>query len=270
MGLLAIPFLRQPVFALAVYLHAMTFVFLGMFVASSAGEVLFNKEEADILLHRPINARALLWAKVRVLIEVSLWLAGAFNLAGLMVGLTARDGHWWFPIVHILSTALEALFGTGCVVMIYQLCLRWFGREKLDALMTTAQVLISVAAVLSGQLLPQLIFRLDKVVGFTAKTWWIALLPPAWFAGLDDALSGTMQRSSWLLGGIALAVTAAVLGLAFGKLAKDYQTWVADFGGERSRPAVQRRGIADYWIGWSMRRRCVGGCAIRWRGRRFC
>ena len=84
-GLVALMFLRQPVFALSVYLHAMTLMFLGMFVASSAGEVLFNKEEADILMHRPVTPRALLWAKIGVLVQVSLWLAGAFNLAGFLV-----------------------------------------------------------------------------------------------------------------------------------------------------------------------------------------
>ena len=61
-GCMALFFLRQPVFALAIYLHAMTFVFLGMFVAASAGEILFNKEEADILLHRPVSPQAMLWA----------------------------------------------------------------------------------------------------------------------------------------------------------------------------------------------------------------
>jgi len=61
-GLLALAFLRQPVFALSVYLDAMTFVFLGMFVAASAGEILFNKEEGEILLHRPVSPRQLLWA----------------------------------------------------------------------------------------------------------------------------------------------------------------------------------------------------------------
>jgi len=79
-GLMALLFGGQPVFTLSIYLHAMTFVFLGMFIASSAGEVLFNKEEGDILLHRPVTPRALLWAKIGVLVEVSLWLAGAFNL----------------------------------------------------------------------------------------------------------------------------------------------------------------------------------------------
>src|SRR5690349_4670559 len=66
-GLFGLFFIGQPVFGLAVYLHSMTFVFLGMFVASSAGEILFNKEEADILLHRPVTARDLLWSKIRVL-----------------------------------------------------------------------------------------------------------------------------------------------------------------------------------------------------------
>ncbi|HEY2084269.1 MAG TPA: hypothetical protein VGI88_15920, partial [Verrucomicrobiae bacterium] len=88
-GLLATNFVRQPVFALAIYLHSMTFMFLGMFVSSSAGEVLFNKEEADILLHRPVTSRELLWSKIRVLIQVSLWLAGALNLVGLFVGVSA-------------------------------------------------------------------------------------------------------------------------------------------------------------------------------------
>jgi hypothetical protein len=223
-GLSALAFLKQSIFALTVYLHAMTFVFLGMFVASSAGEVLFNNQEADILLHRPISPRALLWAKVRVLVEVSLWLACAFNLAGFFTGAAGSHGNWRFPFVHIVSTALEALFCTGCVVMIYQLCLRWFGRERLEGLMTTAQVVISIAAVLSGQLLPQLIFRANRVVSFGEKTWWIALLPPAWFAGFDDALSGSAARSSWLLAALALIATTMVLWIAFGKLARDYET----------------------------------------------
>lgn len=223
LGCLALVFRGQPVFALAVYLHAMTFVFLGMFVASSAGEILFNKEEADILLHRPVSSKAMLWAKIRVLVEVSLWLAGAFNLVGLFVGFGSQ-GNWVFPIVHLVTTTLEALFCTGCVVLAYQLCLRWFGRERLESVMTAAQVLVSVAAVLSGQILPRLVVRVDHVLSVSESSWWIRLLPPAWFAGLDDAVSGSGLFDSWLLGGLAVIATAAVTWIAFGKLANDYQT----------------------------------------------
>ena len=109
-GCLSLNFRGQPVFALAIYLHAITFVMVAMFIAASAGEILFNNQEADILLHRPVTARALLTAKVRVLVEVSLWLAAALNFIGLFVGLAAPDGGWRFPLAHVLSTTLEALF----------------------------------------------------------------------------------------------------------------------------------------------------------------
>ena len=222
-GCFAFTLLRQPVFALAVYLHAMTFAFLGMFVASSAGEILFNKEEADILMHRPVDTRTMLWSKIRVLVEVSLWLAAAFNLAGLFVGLDCPDGGWRFPIAHIISTALEAVFCTGCVILTYQLCLRWFGRERLEGLMTMTQVIVSVAAVMSSQILPRIVIRFGGALSASESSWWIGLLPPAWFAGFDDALAGSASAISWVFAGVALAVTAVVLWLAFGKLAQNYE-----------------------------------------------
>jgi hypothetical protein len=242
-GLMALVFLGQPVFAVAVYLHAMTFVFLGMFVAASAGEILFNKEEADILLHRPVGPRMLLWAKIQVLVEISLWLGAAFNLAGIFMGLSSPDGNWLFPVAHAVSTVLEALFCTGCVVMVYQLCLRWFGRERLEGLMTTAQVIVSVAAVLAGQLLPQMVFRTGRMIHLDAKSLWLALLPPAWFAGFDDAVSGGGAKISWLLAGLAVVVTAGVLWGAFGKLAKDYQTGLQALG-----ETVSRRRRGPRWL----------------------
>jgi hypothetical protein len=238
LGCMAAFFAGQPVFVLSIYLHAMTFVFWGMFIASSAGEILFNKEEADILLYRPVSPRTMLWSKTRVLVEVSIWLAGAFNLVGLFVGIGSHL-NWRFPIVHLISTVLEAQFCTACVVLVYQLCLRWFGRERLEGLMTFAQVLVSIAAVLSGQLLPQLVFRMNHVLNVGQTSAAIYLLPPAWFAGLDDAFSGSALLGSWLLGALALGATALVLWIAFGKLARDYELAVQALGETVSKPLTQ-------------------------------
>ncbi len=245
--LVSVSFRAQPVFSLAIYLHGMTLVFLGMFVASSAGEVLFNKEEADILLHRPVTPRALLRAKVGVLVQVSLWLAGAFNLAGLFVGVGARGGGWMFPVAHAISTTLEALFCTGAVVLTYELCLRWFGRERLDALMTTVQVFVAVAAVLGGQLVPQLIARSGMKLSLTMGSWWVGLLPPAWFAGFDDAMAGSGARGSWLLAAVGLLAVGAVLWLAFGKLAHHYESGLQMLG-ETASPRVGQPAGGRRWL----------------------
>lgn len=212
---------RQSVFVLSASMHAATFLFVGLFVASAAGEVLFNRAEADILLHRPVTARALLWAKVRVLLLVSLWLAGAFNLVSFFVGVRMPGGGWAFPFAHALSLTLETLFCVSCVVLVYALCLRWFGRERLDALLTTTQVLVAVGAMVAGQVVPQLL-RGVQGLSFRADSWWLSVLPPVWFAALDDALAGTGSSSSWLLAALGLVVTLVLSAVAFGKLAHDY------------------------------------------------
>jgi hypothetical protein len=243
-GLLAFAFHSQSILALAVYLHVTTFVFLGLFIASSAGEILFNKDESDILLHRPVSSRELLWAKVSVLLQVCVWFAGAFNLAGLYVGWSSPEGDWRFPVVHALTTVLEALFCCGCVVLTYQLCLRWFGRERLEGLMTAAQVVVSIALVLSGQIMPR-VFRMGFAVHLDMHTWWVLLLPPAWFAGLDDALAGAGGRFSWMLAALGLAGTALVLWAAFGRLAGDYTQGLQTLG--EAAPAPLRRGPGRRW-----------------------
>lgn len=235
-GLMSVVLIRQPVLVLATYQHAMTFFLVGVFIAASAGEVLFNPQEADILLHRPIEPSVLLWAKVRVLVEVSLYVAGAFNLVAMFIGTMAPNGNHLFALAHSVSIVLEALFGAGCVVMVYQLCLRWFGRERLESLMTMAQVLLTVGMVLGGQVLPRVMTRVDKTTIGTVWSWWMCLIPPAWFAGVDDALAGSGAVGSWMLAACAVAVTACVLWGSFGKLAQDYEMGLQRIG---ERPATR-------------------------------
>lgn len=239
-GCMAFLFADQTVLLLSTYMHAMTFLFLGMFVATSAGEVLFNKEEGDILLHRPISPRALLWAKISVLVQVALWLAGSINLAALFVGTRVGDGGWLFPLAHILSTVLEALFCTSAVVVLYQLCLRWFGRERLDAFMTGAQVVLTVLLVVGGQLVPQLLIRFDGIQMASIVRWWIVFLPPAWFAGIDDAIAGSGALYSWGLAALGVTATLTSLYVAFSRLALNYHAGlqsIAESGTQRaSRP----------------------------------
>lgn len=213
-------FAKQPIFALSIYLHASTLVFMGMFVASSAGEALFNKDEADILLHRPVTPRALLWTKLSVIIQIALWLAFSFSLCGFVIG--TFEAGWRFILAHALSTALEALFCVGLVVVTYQLCLRWFGRERLDGLITTTQTAMSIGLVVASQLAPQYFIHYKGRVGGDLQTGWILLLPPAWFAGIDDAIAGSGATASWAMAGLAALATGIVLWAGLGTLTKDY------------------------------------------------
>ncbi len=219
-GCVAAAWWRQPLFPMALTAHGMTFFLLGTFITASAGDLLFEKQEGDILLHRPIEARALLWGKVSALVRVSLWLGLALNLPTALFGLVSPDASLAFPVVHLLSAALEALFVAGLVVLVYELCLRWFGRERLDTLIATSQVMVALTAVFVSQA-PRLMMGADGNA-LAPDSPWVWLLPPGWFAGIDEALAGGGGLPAWLLAGSALVVTFAVLWLAFGKLANVY------------------------------------------------
>lgn len=241
-GCVALAYIQRPVFELSTYLHGMTLVFCGMFIAASAGETLFNKEEADILLHRPVTPQALLRAKLTVLLQVSLWIAGAFNLAGMIAGLFTPNGTVLYPLAHALSTVLEAIFCAGCVVLAYELCLRNFGRERLESVMTTVQVLVAVGAVLAGQLVPRLIGNPAlKSAHLGMDAWWFNLLPPAWFAGLDDLIAGSGGLRAGLLALVGIALTALVAWLALGRMARHYETGLQVLGETApTMPAAQQ------------------------------
>jgi len=244
-GCVALAFLFAPVFRFSLYLHGTTMVLCGMFIAASAGEVLFNKEEAEILLHRPITPQALLRAKIIVLLQISLWLAGAFNFAGTVGGLMAPGASVLFPLVHAISTVLEALFCTSCVVLGYELCLRFFGRERLEGVMTTVQILVAICAVLAGQV-PRLLGYVSLHDTMKASPWWLDLLPPAWFAGFDDALAGSGAGKSWVLGAIGVTLAAIIVSLALGRMARHYETGLQMLGEARAaRPQSAGRRWLD-------------------------
>lgn len=241
-GCMSLMFLGQSLFSLSIYLHGASLFFVGMFVASSSGEVLFNQQEAEILLHRPVSPSAMLWAKVSVLLQVSLWLSLAFNLAGMAGGTFGRTGSLMFAPAHAVSSVVSAMFCTGGVVLVYQLCLRWFGRERLDGLMTLAQILMTLVLVMGSQIAPRMMTILPAEIHLSAKTWWLALLPPAWFAALDETLIGRGDPTMWALATIGVTVTAIVTALAFGKLAGAYESGLQTMGEASTRkPAKSGR-----------------------------
>jgi hypothetical protein len=140
---------------------------------------------------------------------------------------------------------LEALFCAGSVVVVYQLCLRWFGRERLDGLMTMAQVVVAVVAVMAGQI-PQLIGRFNGKFSFNFHSWWVYFLPPAWFAGLDDSIAGSRSAISAILAAAGIIATVAILWLAFEKLARDYESGLQTMG-EAAAPK-RLRGARRRWL----------------------
>jgi hypothetical protein len=128
------------------------------------------------------------------------------------------------------------------VVSTYQMVLRRFGRERLDSMMTTVQVLLGIGAVAGTQLLPRLMGSADEIPTINVNIWWAFFIPPVWFAAIDDALAGSGSATSWLLALGGLMATACVMWLAFVRLAHSYEGGLQMLAEEReTRPRAARR-----------------------------
>lgn len=210
-------------FVFATALHGFTFMFASLTLASSAGTMLFMKEEAEILLHRPVTPQQMLRAKCAVLAGFSLMLALALNLAGLISGLGSKGATWRFIPAHLVSMTLLMIFSAAAIVLVYNACLRWFGRSRLDNLLATVQSLLTVVMVMSGQVMPRLL-QMDALKHLDHVGGWLLALPPVWFGALDALLGGSAldQSALWLPAGLAVGVTVLTSWLALEKLGGAY------------------------------------------------
>src|SRR5881394_966990 len=83
-------------FTFTIIVHAMTFFVVGMAVTSESGDILFNANESDVLVHRPIHPRTLLLAKTINLVAFTLILATALNFFPTFFALAISGTRPWF------------------------------------------------------------------------------------------------------------------------------------------------------------------------------
>jgi len=223
------------VFTYTVLVHSMTFFVVGMAVTSESGDILFNANESDVLVHRPIHPRTLLLAKSINLIAFTLILAGALNLFPTFFGLAARGARSWFPIVHVVSMILLCVFCAAAVVCTYGLVIKFLDREKFDNFAAWSQVGMSILFIAGYQIVPRLLQRFEGL-SFTPYARYLFPLPPAWFAGMDSWTAGDQQLSATLpLGIVGLLATTALAYLAIGRLAPSYGEGLTKLSEARSR-----------------------------------
>jgi hypothetical protein len=243
-------------FTYTLIVHGMTFFIVGMAVTAESGDILFNANESDVLVHRPIHPRTLLLAKTINLVAFTLILATALNLFPTMFALAIAGTRAWFPLVHLTSMVVLCIFCAAAVVCTYGLVIRFLNREKFDNFAAWSQVAMSILFIGGYQVVPKLLQRFE---GFSLKPYarYLFALPPAWFAGLDSSIAGDLPSGA-LLGLIGVGVTALLAYIAIGKLSPSYGEGLTTISESRSRTPTsarvrKRRELRNPFLRWWLR-----------------
>jgi ABC-2 type transport system permease protein len=233
--------IQLDVFTYTVILHSMTFFIVGMALTSESGDVLFNVNESDVLVHRPIHPRTLLLAKSLNLIAFALILALALNLFPMFFGLAASGAQLWFPFVHLISVILVCVFCAALVVCTYGLVIKFLDREKFDNFAAWSQVGMSIVFIGGYQIVPRLLQRFEGLT-FRPYARYLLAFPPAWFAGIDSLAAGDLPLGEGLPFALfGLAATAALGYLAISRLAPSYGEGLTRLSESKTRAPKKAR-----------------------------
>jgi ABC-2 type transport system permease protein len=234
-----IAFSHIDLFTFTIIIHSITLFVVGMAITSESGDILFNTNESDVLVHRPIHPRTLLLAKTLNLIAFTLILATALNLFPAFFGLAISGARPWFPAIHLLSMIVLCVFCASAVVCVYGIVIKFLNREKFDNFASWSQVAMSILFIGGYQVVPRLLQRFE---GLTLKPYahYLFPLPAAWFAGFDSALAGDFPYGA-LLALTGLVLTAALGYIAIGKLSTSYSEGLAKIAETSPRAPTHAR-----------------------------
>ena len=251
-----IAFSHVDLFTFTIIIHAMTFFVVGMAVTSESGDILFNANESDVLVHLPIHPRTLLLAKTINLVAFTLVLATALNLFPTFFGLAISGARPWFPVAHLLSMMMLCVFCAAAVVCVYGIVIKFLDREKFDNFAAWSQVAMSVLFIGGYQIVPRLLQRFEGL-SFTPYAHYLFPLPPAWFAGFDSAIAGDLPYGG-LLALVGFAVTVLLAYIAIGRLSPSYSEGLAKIGETSSAASTstrvrRRRAIRNPILLWWLR-----------------
>jgi ABC-2 type transport system permease protein len=225
MGVIALG--HPDVFTFATLVHGGTLLMALSITGVIAGDVLFNREEAEVIGFRPVPPGQLLMAKAINLAAVAALFGLVFNLAPSLLGLQATGARPWFPLAHVAVSVLVATFAAAVQVFLYGLLARWVSRERLERAAAVAQGVLSVGMILAWQIMPRLTERVGGLHLADALPG-LGLAPPAWFGALEALLAGAGDARALAVPAAAGVAMTALLGwLAVRRLAPDLEAPMA-------------------------------------------
>ncbi len=200
-------FIPIPIFSKISIIMGISMFLIMSTMISDFSSVLLDIRDKNILMAFPVDSRTLSAAKlVHICIYLSL-ITGSLNFIPL-IGIAYSEG-----ILMGLLLLLMLVFMVMVVIfltsLMYVLVLKKFDGEKLKDLISSIQIMLTVAMTLGYQVVARMFEFSNVHVQFTPK-WWTILLPPTWFAAPFALLSG--QRGFLY---ILLAILGVCLPLVF-------------------------------------------------------
>jgi hypothetical protein len=218
-------------------------------------EVVLDHRDLERLGPCPITPRTYAAARLGNLLFSFTLMFLALNLIPTIVGAGLRDAGPWYAPAYLVAALAGNLLGTALVLLLLSLGGLAGRLEALKQLLAWTQIVLILVVFYYGQMVLR-----DST--HALQRWaarppaWVGMLPTAWLARLVER-AAVVRPDLAVLGGFAIAVAAALLGmgLALLRVAGLYRSLQprARVASARPFPAVRLGSLAAPGLGWLFR-----------------
>jgi hypothetical protein len=164
--------------------HSYLILMVSLTLVSDFSSVLLDTSDNTIILPRPVSGKTLLAARVTHIVIYLTQITIALSL-GALVAAFIKFG-WLIGILLLITTFLSLLFALILTNGLYLVLMRFTSEEKLKNIINYFQIAMTFLMMGAYQILPRLMSEDFLADASFVLTWWAALVPPMWMAGLLD------------------------------------------------------------------------------------
>ncbi|MDI2588484.1 hypothetical protein OR571_15520 [Psychrobacillus sp. NEAU-3TGS] len=202
--LLLTPFLffgDQFIFFMSILFSVLMFIVMTSMV-SDFSAVLLDIRDKSILHSKPISPRTLNAAKVVHILIYMFMLTGSFVVIPLIVSIFKHG--IVFAIIFLLDIILISCLIVVLTAFVYLFILRFFSGEKLKDMINYVQIILSIAIMVSYQLVARVFEIVNFDIAYTFA-WWHFFLPPLWYsATFELILNSNFSNPIIIFSGLAI------------------------------------------------------------------
>lgn len=244
--LLLTPFLflgNQFIFFISIMFSVLMFIVMTSMV-SDFSAVLLDIRDKNILHSKPISTRTLNAAKVVHILIYLFLLTGSFIIVPLIVSIF-RHGIG-FAVVFLVDVVLISCLVVVLTAFVYLFILRFFSGEKLKDMINYVQIILTLAIMLSYQLVARVFEFIDFDITYSFA-WWHLLLPPLWYgASFELLLNNNFTLPTIIF--TVLAVVGPILSiLLYIRLMPAFEQNLAKLLSDSKRNRKKSRYLDRFW-----------------------
>ncbi|MCU4154385.1 hypothetical protein J1N10_00225 [Carboxylicivirga sp. A043] len=184
---------------------AFLIVFEGTILLTEFTAVLFDDNENQILLPRPVTSRTLLLVR---LAHITVYMSNIALALSLPFAIYLAISHGLLSVVFLVAVILCAWFTLILAVGFYMGLARFISAERFKDVLNYFQIALAVVIMASYQLVPHYMENANVETLMFKPVWWAYLLPSVWFAGLTKFITGVGTSMDVILTCIAVGILA--------------------------------------------------------------